>query len=84
MWIDGAGNGINREARSSRWNNNGGWHKPGMKIVSCLIGDARQVKKWTLFGENSALPLHFGLFLDAERSSEAALESECIPGKSKT
>jgi len=42
------------------------------------------VKKWTLFGENSALPLHFGLFLDAERSSEAALESECIPGKSKT
>jgi hypothetical protein len=64
MWIAGAGNGIYREARSSRWSSNGVWHKPGMKIAWRLTGDARDVKKWRLFGENSALLLHFGLFLD--------------------
>ncbi len=76
MWIAGAGNGINREARSSRWSSNGDWHKPGMKIAWRLTGDARHVKKWTPSGTNLALPLHFGLSLDAERLAEIALESE--------
>ena len=64
MWIAGASNGINGEARSSRWSNNGDWQKPGMKIVWRLTGDERPPKKWMPSGTNSALLLHFGLFLD--------------------
>jgi hypothetical protein len=75
MWIAGAGNGIYREARSSRWSGNGAWHKPGMKIAWRLTGDARHVKRWMPSGTNLALPLHFGLFLDRARWSETALES---------
>jgi hypothetical protein len=33
MWIVGVGNGINRVAQSFRSSNNGGWHKPGMKVA---------------------------------------------------
>ncbi len=77
MWIVGASNGINREARSSRWSSNGAWHRPGMRIAWRLTGDARLLKKWMPSGTNSALPLHFGLFLERARLSETAPESEC-------
>jgi len=60
MWIVGVGNGINRVVRSFRWSNNGGWHKPGMKIAWRLIGNERPMKKWRHSGTNSALLRHFG------------------------
>jgi hypothetical protein len=73
MWIAGASNGINGEARSSRWSNNGDWQKPGMKIVWRLTGDERPPKKWMPSGTNSALLLHFGLFLDQGKKEHERL-----------